>query len=235
MSMLRWRAVVATAIACVAVVATSTLASADGRQGAARAGGGGAEPAFDVQAHRGGLAYRPESTLASFANGLEIGVSTLELDVQITEDGRDVVTHDRKVDGTKCRDTGPVTPGDPEFPHVGKFVNTLTFAQVETLDCGSLTLPQFPAQRPAPGERMPTLRQVFDLVERYHARDVKLNIETKVEAAAPQETAPREQFVQVVAREVRGAGFLKRVTIQSFDRARSCACARSSRACRWWR
>jgi hypothetical protein len=40
-----------------------------------------------------------------------------------------------------------------------------TLAQVETLDCGSLTLPQFPWQRPSPGARMPTLRQVFDLVD----------------------------------------------------------------------
>ena len=45
---------------------------------------------------------------------------------------------------------------------------------------------------------MPELREVFDLVHRYHANGVKLNIETKVEAGAPTETAPREQFVQVV-------------------------------------
>jgi glycerophosphoryl diester phosphodiesterase len=45
----------------------------------------------------------------------------------------------------------------------------------------------------------------------------ELNIETKVEAGAPQETAPREQFVQAVAREIRTAGFLRRVSIQSFD------------------
>src|SRR5206468_6703030 len=46
---------------------------------------------------------------------------------------------------------------------------------------------------------------------------VKLNVETKVEAGAPDQTAPREQFVQVVAREVQAAGFGRRVTIQSFD------------------
>jgi glycerophosphoryl diester phosphodiesterase len=43
------------------------------------------------------------------------------------------------------------------------------------------------------------------------------NIETKVEAGAPHETAPREQFVQVVARQVRDARMLDNVTIQSFD------------------
>lgn len=172
---------------------------------------------FDLQAHRGGLAHRPESTLASFAYGLETGVSTLELDVQITQDGQAVVTHDRKVDGRKCLDTAPATAGDPEYPYVGKFINTLTLAQVKTLDCGSKTLPEFPEQVAAPGQRMPLLREVFDLVKRYRAWGVKLNVETKVEAGAPSETAPMEQFVQVTAQEIRRARMLRQVTIQSFD------------------
>jgi glycerophosphoryl diester phosphodiesterase len=64
---------------------------------------------------------------------------------------------------------------------------------------------------------MPLLFQVFDLFDCYKARKVRMNVETKVEAGAPQETAPREQFVQVVAREVRDARVLNQVTIQSFD------------------
>ncbi|WP_307812988.1 glycerophosphodiester phosphodiesterase family protein [Micromonospora coerulea] len=172
---------------------------------------------FDLQAHRGGLGLRVESTLASFGNALQLGVSTLELDVQLTSDGQAVVTHDRKVSGAKCVDTAPVTPGDPKFPYVGKYVNTLTLAQVRTLDCGSKTLPDKPGQLAVPGARMPLLREVFALVKRYHADDVTLNVETKVEAGAPSETAPREQFVQVTAREIRDAGMLRQVSIQSFD------------------
>ena len=172
---------------------------------------------FDIQAHRGGLGLTVESTIASFSHGLQLGVSTLELDVQITQDGYAVVTHDRKVDGKKCRDTAPYTPGDPEYPYVGKFVNTLSLDQVKQLDCGSQTLPNFPGQQPDPGARMPELRDVFALVHRYHAYGVKLNVETKVEAGAPSETAPREQFVQVVASEIRKANIARQVTIQSFD------------------
>jgi glycerophosphoryl diester phosphodiesterase len=172
---------------------------------------------FDLQAHRGGLGLRVENTIASFSNALRLGVSTLELDVQITQDGQAVVTHDRKVTGTKCTDTAPVTAGDPEFPYVGKYINTLTLAQVRTLDCGSKTLVGFPEQVASPGARMPMLREVFALVNRSHARGVKLNVETKVEAGAPIETAPREQFVRVTAAEIRKAGLLHQVTIQSFD------------------
>lgn len=172
---------------------------------------------FDIQAHRGGLGLTVESTIASFSRGLQLGVSTLELDVQITQDGYAVVTHDRKVTGSKCRDTAPYTPGDPEYPYVGKFINTLTLKQVKQLDCGSLPQAGFPGQQPDPGARMPELKDVFALVKAYHANDVKLNVETKVEAGAPSETAPREQFVQVVASEIRKAHIARQVTIQSFD------------------
>ncbi|RSN67346.1 glycerophosphodiester phosphodiesterase [Actinomadura sp. WAC 06369] len=172
---------------------------------------------FDLQAHRGGLGLVAESTTAAFANALELGVSTLELDVQITADRRAVVTHDRQVSAKKCRDTRPAFPGDPEYPYVGKYVKDLTLRQVRTLDCGSLTLPEHPGQRPVPGARMPLLGEVFDLVHRYRAYGVKLNVETKVEAGAPHETAPREQFVRITAHEVRKARMLRQVTIQSFD------------------
>ncbi|WUJ70978.1 glycerophosphodiester phosphodiesterase family protein [Kribbella soli] len=172
---------------------------------------------FDIQAHRGGLGLTVESTIASFSHGLELGVSTLELDVQITQDGYAVVTHDRKIDGKKCRDTAPYTPGDPEYPYVGKFINTLSLKQVKQLDCGSLPQANFPEQQPDPGARMPELRDIFALVHRYRAYGVKLNVETKVEAGAPTETAPREQFVQVVASEIRKANIARQVTIQSFD------------------
>ncbi|MER6949670.1 glycerophosphodiester phosphodiesterase [Nonomuraea sp. NPDC000554] len=206
----RWRVVTAAAIFTAALAALTGTAGADEIHDNSR-------HTFDLQAHRGGLGLVVESTLPAFANALELGVGTLELDVQITEDGQAVVTHDRRISGTKCRDTAPATPGDPEFPYVGKYIKTLTLAQVRTMDCGSLTLPDFPGQRAVPGTGMATLREVFDLVNRYHARGVMLNVETKVEAGAPQETAPREQFVQVTAQEIRRAGLLRQVTIQSFD------------------
>ena len=177
---------------------------------------------FDLQAHRGGLGLRPESTLSSFGNAMQLGVSTLELDVQITEDGLAVVTHDRQISPIKCQDTAPAFPGDPEYPYVGKYIKTLTLAQVKTLDCGTRrpTDPNDPfvkTMEMIPGSKMPRLTEVFDLVKRYGADDVMLNVETKVEAGAPQETAPREQFVQVVARDVREARMIDQVTIQSFD------------------
>jgi len=195
-------------------VLLTVLASVLTPYAAAQAAG---DKQFDLQAHRGGLGLTVESTLPAFAKALELGVSTLELDVQITEDRVAVVTHDRLVNGAKCRDTAPATAGDPEFPYAGKFVNTLTLAQVRILDCGSQRLPQHPGQELHPGEKMATLAEVFELVREHRAYGVTLNVETKVEASAPHETAPREQFVQEVVAEVRAARLLRQVTIQSFD------------------
>ncbi|MCG8920905.1 glycerophosphodiester phosphodiesterase [Lentzea sp. CC55] len=172
---------------------------------------------FDLQAHRGGIGLTVESTLKAFGTALELGVTTLELDIQITRDGREVITHDRKTNPAKCQDTAPAFPGDPAFPYAGKYVKDLTFAQVRTLDCGSTRWSQYPGQELSPGARMPTLRELFDLARRHRAWGVRFNIETKVEAAAPHETAPREQFVQRAVHEIRRSGFLRNVTVQSFD------------------
>jgi glycerophosphoryl diester phosphodiesterase len=177
----------------------------------------GGDNHFDLQAHRGGIGLTVESTLASFAKGIETGVSTLELDLQITKDGREVITHDRKISDRKCADTGPVTPGDPQYPYVGKYIKDLTFAQVRSLDCGSRALPEFPGQQASPGAKMPTLAEVFALADAHRASQVKFNIETKVEAGAPEQTAPREEFVKVALREIRAANMQHRVSIESFD------------------
>jgi glycerophosphoryl diester phosphodiesterase len=99
-----------------------------------------------------------------------------------------------------------------------RFIEDLTLAQVRTIDCGSLRLPRCPAQRLSPGERIPLLSEVFELVHAYRANRVTLNIETKVEAGAPVTArkegrrsravtapAPRRQGVGLNSTQVREA------------------------------
>ncbi|WP_245535285.1 glycerophosphodiester phosphodiesterase family protein [Segniliparus rotundus] len=172
----------------------------------AAADSGGPCAVFDLEAHRGGMGLTVESTLASFAKGLSVGVTTLEMDVQITKDHVAVITHDRKVDPSKC-----------SGQYAGRFIKDLTFAQIETLDCGSKTLSNYPEQHAAPHAKMPALRSVLELARQRGPGATRLNIETKVEAAAPSETAPREEFVRIVAEEIRRAGLAGQAVIESFD------------------
>jgi glycerophosphoryl diester phosphodiesterase len=116
---------------------------------------------------------------------MRLGVSTLELDTQITKDEKVVVNHDRQISASKCRDTAPVTPVDPMYPYVGKYIKDLTLAEIKTMDCGYQQLPGFPDQEQITGFRMVELKDVLNLVKSYQAKQITLNIETKVEAGAP--------------------------------------------------
>ncbi len=173
--------------------------------------------AFDVQAHRGGAGQRPENTLAAFGHALTQGVTTLECDVHLTRDGVPVVTHDRQVRGARNRDTGAVTAGDPDHPYLGGYLSRLTWAQVQTVDAGSVVHLEHPDQRLSPGSRMPRLEEVFALLAERGADTVGVNVETKFDVVVPEESAPRERFVEVVADTVRAAGMLERTSVQSFD------------------
>ena len=172
---------------------------------------------FDLQAHRGGIGMTTEESLPGFAKALRLGVSTLELDTHITKDNKVVVNHDRQISSQKCKDTGPAFAGDPMYPYVGKYIKDLTLAEIKTMDCGYQQLPGFPEQEQIKGWRMAELKDVLNLVKAYHANQVKLNIETKVEAGAPEQTAPRGLFVRRVYEEIHASGIERQVTIESFD------------------
>jgi glycerophosphoryl diester phosphodiesterase len=170
---------------------------------------------FDLQAHRGGRGETTEESLRAFAKSLELGVSTLELDIAITSDGQPIVWHDPTIDAEKCADTGPALAGDPQYPYVGKLVHELTLVQTSTLDCGR-RLAEFPRAEVMQGNKIATLPEVFALADSYQA-GVRYNIETKVEADKPGSSADPQQFVDVIVGAVRSAGKVDRVEIQSFD------------------
>jgi glycerophosphoryl diester phosphodiesterase len=64
---------------------------------------------------------------------------------------------------------------------------------------------------------MPTLAEVFGLLDERGADDVFVNLETKFEVSAPAETEPRERFVDVVCTTLEDHGMLERASVQSFD------------------
>jgi glycerophosphoryl diester phosphodiesterase len=170
---------------------------------------------FDLQAHRGGRGETTEESLRAFAKALELGVSTLELDIVITEDGQPMVWHDPTIEAEKCADTGPAFAGDPQYPYVGKLVHELTMVQIRTLDCGK-RLAEFPRAEAVRGNKIATLPEVFAVADSYRA-GVRYNIETKVEADNPSRSADPQQFVDVILAAVRAGGKVDRVEIQSFD------------------
>jgi len=174
---------------------------------------------FDVQGHRGTRGEAIENTLPAFAWGLILGATTLEMDNGITRDGVVVVWHDEKIIAEKCVDTMPVIENDPDFPYVGKYIVSLTLAQIKTLDCGSKRLHDYPLQLTYPGTRISTLREVFEFVQCADPqRQISWNIESKINPIFPNNTRGVADFVSKQHKEFVDSSYsLSQITYQSFD------------------
>ena len=173
--------------------------------------------AFDIEAHRGGRALFPENTLVSFAGALSIGVDTLELDVGATKDDVLVISHERRLNPDLARDGDGNYVAAPGTPFV-----ELPLAEVKSYDVGrirpdSAYARQFPDQRAAPGTRIPTLKELIDLVRRSGNDTVRLNIETKIDPDHPAESPDPDNFVALLLDLIEAEKFAGRVMIQSFD------------------
>lgn len=174
-----------------------------------------AKAAFDLEAHRGGRGETTEESKRAFEKALDLGVTTLELDIVITKDKVPAVWHDPGVLADKCEDTQPATPGDPQFPYVGKDLHDLTWPQIQTLNCGK-TLKNFPNAEAVADNKIMKLGDLFTLVEQRKA-DVRFNIETKLEAIERSRSATPEEFVDVILATVREHKMVDKVMIQTFD------------------
>lgn len=171
---------------------------------------------FDLQSHRGGRGEWTEESLAAFANSLKLGVTTLELDTHLTEDGKVIVWHDDTIQANKCADTAPATPGDAEFPYVGDRVAELSLAQIKTLNCGFTQLPGYPEQQVIEGNRIAELKDVYQLARDYDAEKVRFNVETKVEDGKSGGEG-MVALTKAVVIEIYKDGMSERTTVQSFD------------------
>jgi glycerophosphoryl diester phosphodiesterase len=174
-------------------------------------------PTFDLQGHRGARGLAPENTLAAFDRALSIGVSTLELDTGITQDGVVVIGHDPRLNPLITRNAqGQWLEGQ------GPAINALTFAELQTYDVGRIKpgtpyAQTFAAQTASDGERMPKLAALFDRVKALKADHVRFDIETKLTPTDPSATRAPAAFAQALLAVIQQHGMQHRVQIQSFD------------------
>ncbi len=170
--------------------------------------------AFDLQGHRGARGLLPENTRPAFARAIEIGVTTLELDVGVSADGAVIVAHDRRLNPDITRDGAGNWIAAP-----GPRLRELSLAELQRFDVGALKpgtdyARSFASQTPVPGTRMPTLAEVAALPG---AARMRFNIETKIAPSAPEDTLGPEPFARAVIAEIRRLDIASRATIQSFD------------------
>lgn len=177
---------------------------------------------FDLQAHRGGRDARPENTLPAFAYALAIGVTTLELDMQITGDGVIVVRHNKDIPWYMAKNAWGQFVVVDEQPDIRFW----KLADLKKFDLGAMS-PDAPygywqshgvTQKKVPGTSICTLEEVFQLVKDWGNDQVFLNIETKsypypVNPVNPEPAVWIAKFYALVLKY----GLQNRVMLQSFD------------------
>ncbi len=167
-----------------------------------------AKPKVEVQGHRGCRGLRPENTLAGFKEAARLGVDVLELDLAMSKDGVLLVVHDPQINIKLCAGGEGLA---------SRLFKELTWAEVQRLDCGALKNPKYPDQKPVPGERIPRLEQVLDLLSK--TGSLIANIEIKTFPDRREATRPPADFAAALVKVVRARGLQRRVVVQSFDAA----------------
>lgn len=178
---------------------------------------------FDFEAHRGGRDARPENTLISFAYAMELGVTTLEMDMQLTKDGQIVISHNPFMSHNLAK--GP----DGKYVVPNQYdIRTMTLAQVKQFDIGTMN-PEAgdyydghgKTQLSVPGTKLPTLEEVFELANAYGNDKIMFNIETKCypDPAFPEAKSSPDPavFVKKFYEIVKKYHMEDRVMLQSFD------------------
>lgn len=130
-------------------------------------------------AHRGAKGYAPENTLFAFQKAIDLGCDAIELDVHLSLDGEIIVMHDEKINRT-TNGTGFVNQLS---------INALNIFLIEN------------------EHKIPTLKEVFDLVD----KKCIINIELKSFDTTEKVVALIEDYV--VHKNWQYADFL----VSSFD------------------
>ena len=173
--------------------------------------------AFDLQGHRGARGLLPENSLEGFQKAIELGVSTLELDVGMSRDGVLVIYHDR--------DISPLFTRDAQGQWMDKSPGTLfsmAWEDIRRYDIGRIKpgttyARNFASQVPRDGTRIPRLADLFEMVKKGGHGHIRFAIETKLSPVAPSETPDPETFTAALWEEIKKAGMQQRVQILSFD------------------
>ena len=176
-----------------------------------------AQRTIDLQGHRGARGLLAENTLPSFALALQMGVTTLELDVVVTQDDVLVISHDPALNPDITRDAQ-----GRFLSNKGPDIRQLTFEQLQSYDVGRIKptsryAQTFSAQKDLDGVRIPRLKDLFELVKAQGHTQVKFAIETKITPQRPDQTPDPERFVQLLLKEIKEHGMSERVQILSFD------------------
>lgn len=180
---------------------------------------------FDTQGHRGCRGLMPENTIPAMLHALDLGVTTLEMDVVFTKDNIAVLSHEPFFNHeiskvyTLSYSSGYMDVRMEEEKNHN--IYKMTFAEMQRYDVGLKPHPRFPLQKKM-AVKKPSLSAMFDSVKAYmqtHNRAFPFfNIETKSTPLTDHLFHPAPAaFVDGLMKVIKEKQMEQWVTIQSFD------------------
>jgi glycerophosphoryl diester phosphodiesterase len=177
-----------------------------------------AQFSYDLQGHRGSRGLMPENTIPAMIKALDLGASTLELDLAVTKDGVIILSHEPYMNPVIC-----TTPDGEEISSNDRSHNIyqMTFAEVIQYDCGTKFHAGFPQQVKFNGSK-PKLEDVIDVVEKYVADfglpkpNYNIEIKSMPEGDGVYHPNPKD-FSEMVLALLEKKISSDRFNIQSFD------------------
>jgi glycerophosphoryl diester phosphodiesterase len=174
---------------------------------------------FDTQGHRGCRGLFPENTVPAMLYAMDLGVTTLEMDIVFTKDNKAILSHEPFFNHeiTTKPDGGFISEKEEK-----KFnIYTMPYDSVVKYDVGLKIHPRFLQQKKMAVHK-PLLSDVFAAVKEKMKTSKRpfpyFNIETKTLPFTDNMYHPKpEPFVDMLVQVIRANGMEKQVIIQSFD------------------
>jgi glycerophosphoryl diester phosphodiesterase len=174
---------------------------------------------LDKQGHRGARGLMPENTWPAMKLALDLGVTTLEMDVVITKDRKVILSHEPFMghEITTKPDGNYVTEAEEKSLNIYK----MTYEEVKKYDVGMKPHPRFPKQQKINAVK-PMLSDLLDSVRQYMAASKRpfpfFNIETKCMPIGDGIYHPKpDEFTELLMAVIKEKQIEEYVTIQSFD------------------
>lgn len=175
---------------------------------------------IDLQGHRGCRGLMPENTIPAMIKAIQLGVTTIEMDVVITKDKKVILSHDHYMNPDYViPPAGESFSSDKDKSHILYQMNQ---SDIKKWDVGSKGNSKFPDQQKFSVHK-PLLSELIDSVENYISKHklkpVRYNIETKSIPDGDGRLHPSpEEFVDLLIDVVKKGKISSRTTIQSFDK-----------------
>lgn len=174
---------------------------------------------FDIEGHRGCRGLMPENSIEGFLKAIDLGVTTIEMDVVVSADGQIVVSHDHYFSSDFCLNEVGLPISRKKEKEI--ILYQMDYEDIKLFDCGSKGNPDFPEQEKISTYK-PLLNEVIERCERYikdnEKQKINYNIELKSSSSGDNVLHPNpELFTRLVHETLEHKIDPARVIIQSFD------------------